>query len=46
MNEPVRFKDLSIWLKIAIVMSWAVGLFYAVLMALGFIAGILSTVGK
>ena len=33
----VKYKDLSVWLKLAVVMSWVIGVFYSIAFLIGFI---------
>lgn len=42
--EKIRFKNLSGWLKTAIILSWIVGGFYAIAFLIGFIAEITTPV--
>lgn len=41
MKNKIRFKDLSGWLKTAIVSAWIVGGFAAITFLIGFIEGML-----
>ncbi|KKM04550.1 hypothetical protein LCGC14_1763120 [marine sediment metagenome] len=44
--DKIRFKDLSISLKIATVMSWIVGIYLGFAFLIGFVMGILiETIG-
>lgn len=37
--EKIRFKDLSAWLKVAVIVMWITGIYYA----LAFLVGVLLT---
>ncbi len=38
----VKFKDLSFWLKISVILSFIIGTLYLILFLLGFIIGIIG----
>lgn len=42
MEEKIKFKDLSVSLKIAIVMAWAVGSLFVFSYAVGIIFGVFA----
>jgi hypothetical protein len=41
-NKQIGYKDLTIPLKIAVVMAWTVGLIYLMSFLIGFIAGVME----
>lgn len=42
MEKKIRFKDLSFWLKVAIIFSWIIGLFFSITFITGFMIGIIG----
>jgi hypothetical protein len=42
MDKKIKFKDLSGWLKIAIILSWITGGYYLFWFLVGFIEGLLG----